>query len=103
MSETNSAQTESTTTPLPSPKVLQHASKLAIVEDKPVMFDYWVDSLNKSVFIGVRDSGEKLLVKNEEEYTSHVAKIFRVGDEYIIMTENSIYVASASIATKRIH
>ena len=103
MSETSSAQSEASSTPLPSAKVLQHASKLAIVEDKPVMYDYWVDSLNKAVFIGVKDSGEKLLVKNEEEYTSHVAKIFKVGEEYIIMTENSIYITSAGIVSKRIH
>ena len=103
MSETSSAQSETTSTPLPSAKVLQHASKLAIVEDKPVMYDYWVDSLNKAVFIGVKDSGEKLLVKNEEEYTSHVGKIFKVSEEYIIMTENSIYITSSAIASKRIH
>ena len=39
----------------------------------------------------MNDKGEKLLVKSDEEYTSTVAKIFKVGDEYIIMTENSIY------------
>lgn len=87
---------------LPSANVLAHASKLAIVEDKPIMMDYWTDSLDKSALIGVRDNGEKLLVKNEEEYTSPVAKIFKVETEYIVMTENSIYIVSTQIPSKKI-
>lgn len=87
---------------LPSANVLAHASKLAIVEDKPIMMDYWTDSLDKNALIGVRDNGEKLLVKNEEEYTSPVAKIFKVETEYIVMTENSIYIVSTQIPSKKI-
>lgn len=87
---------------LPSSTVLAHASKLAIVEDKPIMMDYWTDSLDKKALIGVRDNGEKLLVKNEEEYTSPVAKIFKVETEYIVMTENSIYIVSTQIPSKKI-
>ena len=66
------------------------------------MFDYWTPSCDKEVLIGVRESGEKLLVKNEEEYTSPISKIYKVEGEYIIMTENSIYVVSADIPTKRV-
>ena len=87
---------------LPDATTLQHVSKLAIVDDKPIMFDYWASSLEKSVIIGVRDNQEKLLVKSEEEYTSPIAKIYKVATEYIIVTENSIYVVDSSIATKRI-
>ena len=87
---------------LPSNSTLQHCAKLAIVEDKPIMLDYWTESLDKEVLIGVRDSGEKLLVKSEDEYTSPIAKIYKTEEEYIIMTENSIYVVSANISTKRI-
>ena len=87
---------------LPHGTTLQHASKLAIVEDKPIMFDYWTASVDKEVLIGVRDNQEKLLVKSEEEYTSPVSKIFKVDSEYIIITENSIYVVSSDIPTKRI-
>jgi hypothetical protein len=54
------------------------------------------------VLIGVRENGEKLLVKSEDEYTSPIEKIYKVEGEYIIMTENSLYVVSASIQTKRI-
>ena len=87
---------------LPETNTLQHAAKLAIVEDKPIMLDYWTSSLDKSVLIGVKDSGEKLLVKSEEEYTSPVAKIYKVGKEYIVVTENSIYLVDVNIPTKRI-
>ena len=87
---------------LPENTTLQHAAKLSIVEDKPIMLDYWTNSLDKSVLIGVKDNKEKLLVKSEEEYTSPIAKIFKVGKEYIIMTENSIYIVDVEIPTKRI-
>ncbi len=66
------------------------------------MFDYWAGSLDKQVLIGMRESGEKLLVKSEDEYTSPISKIYKVDTEYIIITENSIYMVSADIETKRI-
>ncbi len=87
---------------LPSNLSLQHCSRLAIIEDKPIMLDYWAESCDKNVLIGVKESGEKLLVKSEEEYTSPIAKIYKVESEYIIMTENSIYLVSNDISTKRI-
>ena len=103
MSSEEAAQTTSSTNyKLPSGTTLQHATKLAIVEDKPIMFDYWTGSLDKEVLIGVRESGEKLLVKSEDEYTSPIAKIYKVESEYIIITENSIYLISADVDTKRI-
>tara|TARA_B110000967_G_C18615167_1_gene425973 strand:- start:12 stop:320 length:309 start_codon:yes stop_codon:yes gene_type:complete len=100
----NETETSSNTSnySLPSTTTLKHVTKLAIVEDKPILFDYWTSSLDKDVIIGVRENGEKLLVKSEEEYTSPVSKIYKVETEYIIVTENSIYVISADIQTKRI-
>ena len=41
-------------------------------------------------------------IKNPEEYTSPIQKIFKVGECYIICTENSIYIVSNSISTKKI-
>ena len=89
---------------LPPTKVFTHAAKIAIVEDRPIMLDYWVDSLNGNgkVIIGVRENGEKLLVKSEDEYTSPVGKIYKVDDCYICVTENSIYLVSSNVKTKRI-
>jgi hypothetical protein len=88
---------------LPSNVCISHAMKLAIVEDKPIMMDYWTASLDKSVIIGVSENKDKLLVKSEDEYTSTIAKIYKVETEYIIMTENSIYIVSNDIPTKRIN
>jgi len=89
---------------LPPASVFTHAAKIAIVEDRPIMLDYWVDSLNGAgkIIIGVRENGEKLLVKSEDEYTSPVGKIYKVDDCYICVTENSIYLVSATIKSKRI-
>ena len=87
---------------LPSDVTLQHASKLAIVEDKPIMLDYWTASLDKKALVGVRESGEKLLVKSAEEYTSPIAKFYKSVTEYIIITENSIYIVSSEIPTRKI-
>lgn len=92
---------------LPDIATLQHCIKLSVDQDKPIMMDYWLSSLETpkttdSVFIGFRENQEKLLVKNAEEYTSPIAKIFKSKSEYIVMTENSIYIVDASIQTKKI-
>lgn len=88
---------------LPEVNTLQHAVKLSIVEDKPILMDYWTNSLDKTVIIGVKDEDkEKLLVKSEDEYTSPISKIYKVGKEYIIVTENSIYIVDVEIPTRRI-
>jgi hypothetical protein len=88
---------------LPSDATLQHASKLAIAEDRPIMLDYWTSSLDKNkALVGVRDNGEKLLVKSAEEYTSPISKFYKSGNDYIIITENSIYIVSADIPTRKI-
>jgi len=103
MSEENSSVEQSNENyRLPQGVTLQHCAKLGIVEDKPIMFDYWTASCDKDVLIGVRDSGEKLLVKSADEYTSPISKIYKVETEFIIITENSIYVVSSDIETKRV-
>ena len=104
---TTTTTTVATTQPteqyrLPDATTLQNISKIAISEDKPIMMDYWTASIEKKALIGVRENNEKLLVKSEEEYTSPIQKIFKVGNDFIIMTENSIYVVDNKIPTKRI-
>ena len=88
---------------LPDNTTMQHAIKLSIMEDKAIMLDYWTPSLDKTVLIGVKkESKEKLLVKSEDEYTSPIAKIYKVATEYIVVTENSIYLVDVNIPTKLI-
>lgn len=88
---------------LPEIKTLQNAAKLSIVEDRPIMMDYWTDSIDKSVMIGIKDDNKKMLIKNAEEYTSYIDKVYRInGKDYIIMTENSIYLVDADIPSKKV-
>jgi hypothetical protein len=103
-SSNSEKQPDTTGYRLPDNTTMQHAIKLAIVEDKPIMLDYWTKSLDKSVLIGVKDdeTKEKILVRSEEEYTSAISKIYKVSGEYIIITENSIYIVDVNIPTKRI-
>jgi hypothetical protein len=87
---------------VPDEVTFTNVCKIAITEDKPIMMDYWLSSIEKKALIGVRENNEKLLVKSEEEYTSPIQKIFRAGNEFIIMTENSLYIVDNKIPTKRI-
>jgi hypothetical protein len=67
------------------------------------MLDYWLESHNNGkVMIGVRDTEEKILVRSEEEYTSPISKVYKVGEEFILITENSIYIVSAKIQSRKI-
>ena len=87
---------------LPASSIWPQIAKISITEDKPIMLDYWIDSLEKKVLIGIKDDEEKLLVKNAEEYTSPIIKIYKLESVYIIITENSIYIVSSSIQNRRI-
>ena len=94
---------------LPSAQVLTHAAKIAIEQDKPILLDYYVDTASGKAFLGEdQETKEKMLVKSNEEFTSLVQKTYKVGDEktgifdYIIMTENSIYIVSGKIQKRRI-
>ena len=94
---------EKTSFRLPPASLWESIAKLSIVEDKPIMLDYWKDSLEKKVVIGVKEnSDEKLLVKNSEEYTSPIVNLLKSGDVLIICTENSIYLVSSDIKKKYI-
>uniref|UniRef100_A0AB39JF96 Uncharacterized protein n=1 Tax=Florenciella sp. virus SA2 TaxID=3240092 RepID=A0AB39JF96_9VIRU len=89
---------------LPNELTLKNAAKISIQDDKPIMLDYWVDSCEEepTVMIGVKTSDEKLLVRSSEEFTSPISKIYKVSEDYIIMTENSIYIVNCKIPTRRI-
>ena len=89
---------------VPNEKVLAHAAKIAMEQDKPLMFDYYMDTRpGGPAFLGEdKDTKEKILVKNPEEYTSPVKKMFKAKDDYIIVTENSVYIVSGAIKKKEI-
>ena len=43
-----------------------------------------------------------MLVKSGEEFTSLIQKIYKVQTDFIILTENSIYLVSGKIQKRRI-
>ena len=107
-----SSQAVPTTTPapvvqqpdiLPSATTLLQASKLAIQMDCPIQLDYYVDSTTGKAFIGEdNESKDKVLVKSKDEFTSLIQKFYKVGNDFLILTENSIYIISGKVQKKRI-
>jgi hypothetical protein len=88
---------------VPSATTLLNAAKLAIQRDMPIQLDYFVDSADGKAFLGEdAQTNEKMLVKNSEEYTSHIQKIYKAGEDFIIMTENSIYLVSGKVQKRKI-
>jgi hypothetical protein len=88
---------------LPSVAVLQHAARLAIQQDKPILLDYYVDTATGKAFMGEdQETKERMLVKSSDEFTSLIQKVYKVQEDYIIITENSIYLASGKIQKRRI-
>lgn len=87
---------------LPNHEATERALSLSIIEDVPIMMDYWVPSTNGEIIIGIRENDEKLLVKNNEEYTSPIQKIYKVSNVYLIMTENSLYLVDAKCQARKI-
>ncbi len=85
----------------PNPAVLTAAAKLALAQDKPILLDYYVESATGGAFMGEdKETKDRMLIKSADEFTSMIQKTYKAGEDYIVMTENSIYVVSGKI-TKR--
>jgi len=94
---------QSLETPLPSAQVLLQAAKLAQQLDRPIQLDYYADTFSKKAVIGEdQETKDKLLVKSNDEYTSLIQKIYKVAEDYLILTENSIYIVSGKVEKRRI-
>jgi hypothetical protein len=88
---------------LPGVNTLQHAARLAMKEDKPILLDYYMDThLNKAFMGEDQETKEKMLVKGTDEFTSLIQKVYKVQEDYIVMTENSIYVVSGKVQKRGI-
>ena len=89
---------------LPCVTTLLQAARLSIQQDKPIQLDYYIDTANLKAFIGEDpETKEKVLVKNREEFTSLVSKLYKVGDDILITTENSIYIVSGKIQKRKVN
>jgi hypothetical protein len=92
----------------PSEKSLMNAFKISLQSDMPIQSDYWKESQmldekgRSKAFIGIKEDNEKLLVKSAEEYTSPITKIYKSESEYIILSENTIYIVDVKISQKKI-
>lgn len=90
---------------VPGDKTLKHAARMAIEQDKPILLDYFTDTREGRAFLGEDNATkEKMLVRSEEEYTSLIQRIVKVADsdDYIVITENSIYIIAGSTKKKTI-
>jgi 3-oxoacyl-ACP reductase-like protein len=100
----NSANPAATAEIIPSATTLLQAARLSIQQDKPIQLDYYVETANLKAFIGEDpETKEKVLLKNREEFTSLVSKMYKVGDDFLIMTENSIYIVSGKIQKRKVN
>jgi hypothetical protein len=88
---------------LPSAQALLQAAKLAIAQDKPIQMDYYVETTNGKAFMGEeKETKDKMLVKSAVEYTSQIEKVYKVADDFLIITANSIYIVSSKIQKRLI-
>ncbi len=88
---------------VPPERVLHLAAEIAIKEDKAILLDYYNDTRNGTAFLGEdKETKERVLIKSPDEYTSTVKRICKALTEYIIVTENSVYIVSGQIQKKEI-
>lgn len=85
---------------LPSTKTLLQATKLSIRLNKPICFYFYTDSLKGNCCIAT-DGKEKIIYKNDDEHTSPIVTPYQVDDDFIIITENTIYIISAKTRVEK--
>ena len=85
---------------LPCENALTQAAKLSIKVAKPICFNFYIDSCRGGASI-VTHEGEKIVYKNNEEHTSPIKNTYKVCSEYLVVTENTIYVLSANTAIQK--
>jgi hypothetical protein len=89
---------------LPATATLLQAAKLAITEDRAIMLDYFRQTLNGSAYLGEDpETKERILIKSKDEFTSLIKKLYKSGDDFIILTENSLYIVSGKIQKRRVN
>ena len=85
---------------MPSAKTLHESARLSLEHDKPLCYYFYNDSLQDNVCIASYQD-DKILYKNSEEHTSPIVKVLKCETEFLVITENSIYIVSANIKIKR--
>ena len=80
---------------LPSDKTLSQAFKLALKIGKQIDPYFYLDSCRALVKI-VTYEGDKILYKSNEEHTSPIKNTYKVDNDYLVVTENTIYILSSN-------
>ncbi len=93
------------TEPLPGARTLLQAAKLAIEQDRCILLDYYRQSANGTAFLGIDivNPDDRILVKSKDEFTSLVKKSYKVDEDFIILTENSLYIVSGKIQKRKVN
>ena len=86
----------------PCQATLNKSFKLANLVKKPISFNFYIDSLKGNIWIKCTND-KKIIFKSNNEHSSPIKSTFKVNDEYIVLTENTIYVISASTKVKLIN
>ena len=79
---------------VPSVNTLNQAFKLSIQIGKPIESYFYIDSCKNNISICANDT-DKIIYKNQEEHTSPISNIYKVENEYLIVTDNTIYIISS--------
>ena len=80
---------------VPSAKTLSQAARLSITISKPICFYFYLDSCKDSIKICANEN-DKIIFKTMDEHTSSISNIYKVENEYLIVTENTIYIISSN-------
>ncbi len=103
-STTSASASASSASLAPTPQTLVQAAKLAMEQDRAIMLDYYVDTVQGKAFLGEDGATkERVLVKSKEEFTSLIKKLYKVGEDFIVLTENSLYIVSGKIQKRTVN
>jgi len=90
--------------PTPAVQTLVQAAKIAMEQDRAIMLDYYRQTCAGTAFLGEDPTTtERILVKSKDEFTSLIKKLYKVGDDFIIVTENSLYIVSGKIQKRKVN
>ena len=82
---------------------LAHAAKLALEVDKPLHFDYFLQSFKGNCKIVKTPEGDKILFKSQDEYTSPLIRLLKIPsltgtNEFLLCeTQNSLYIVHVNM------
>lgn len=89
---------------LPAAQTMMQAAKIAIEQDRAIMMDYYQQTAAGTAYLGEdHETKEKILIKSKEEFTSLIGRLYKVGDDFIVLTENSLYIVSGKIQKRRVN